>query len=361
MSSVKIAVAGGGTGGHLFPALAIIAEIEARGAAEIEYFGTSRGPEARIIPQRGYRFHRIWIKGYPRKLKPEILLLPLKMVVSVFQCLFHLTRFWPDCMLATGGYVCLPFMLAGKLLGMRMVIHEQNSLPGITTRIGANWAGTVFYSFRKSEAYFHNHRDAVLSGNPARTDLGAIPRDEAIAKLGLNPDRKTVLVFGGSQGAFTLNRAVNEVLKELSERFNLIWQTGRGNLPEKTPSGVLAKEFFDDMGTLYSAADLAFCRAGATTLTELAAVGLPAVLVPFPYAAEDHQRLNAEPWAEKGAAKLVLDRDFNGKAMLEKASELLNDPVKLSKMSDMARTFHQPDAAKMIADKIMQIASDRKL
>lgn len=356
---IKIAAAGGGTGGHLFPALAILEEVEDRTEARIEYFGTSRGTEARIVPGKGYKFHKIWIKGYPRRIKPELLILPIKFIVSVVQSLWHLLKFWPDCVLATGGYTCLPLMLAGRLFGLPIVIHEQNSLPGVTSKIGALWAKTVFYSFENSIKYFAKNKDARLSGNPVRKELIIENRHQAFSEFNLNPERKTILVFGGSQGAATLNNAVAESVQEISEKYNLIWQTGKGNLPDKVPSNVTALEFIDDMGKAYSAADMTFCRSGAMTLTEIAAVGLPAVLVPFPYAAEDHQRLNAEPLAEAGAAQLVLDKDFNGRILLEKADELLNDEIRLKDIAEKIRKFHKPDAGRIIADRIIEIAGER--
>ena len=354
---LKFAVAGGGTGGHLFPALSIAEELSASGAGEIVFFGTARGPEARIVPQRGYKFHKIWIKGYPRRFKPEILLLPVKMAVSVLQCMFYLTRQWPDCLIATGGYVCLPFMFAGKLLGLPAVIHEQNSLPGVTTRIGAKWAKAVFYSFEASSRYFDYHPEAVLSGNPVKTDFSEVTKEDASVKLGLDPGKKTLLVFGGSQGAASLNNAVSEVIDRLSLKYNLIWGTGKGNLPDKLPQNVIAREFFDDMKTVYTASDLAVCRAGAITLAELAAKGLPAILVPFPFAAEDHQRLNAEPMAESGAAELILDRDFNDEIIFERVESLMNDHDRLKQMSEKMKSFHRPDAVKIIAEKAFAIAN----
>jgi UDP-N-acetylglucosamine--N-acetylmuramyl-(pentapeptide) pyrophosphoryl-undecaprenol N-acetylglucosamine transferase len=355
-SDIRIAFAGGGTGGHLFPALAIAEELKTRGVRKIEFFGTSYGVENRLVPLNGYTLHRIWIKGYPRRLKPEAFLIPLKMTVSVIQCLTILTKFWPDCLVATGGYVCLPFMIAGKLLGLPLVVHEQNSLPGITTRIGAHWAKAVFYSFPVSAKYFPHHRDAFLSGNPVNKGLGEIPKARAISELGLCSEKKTVLVFGGSQGSATLNRAVSEIAGKLSEKFNLIWQTGKGNLPTNIPSGAIAREFFDNMSQVYSAADIAVCRSGAMTIAELSAVGLPAMFVPFPFAAEDHQRLNAEPLAEAGAAVLILDKDFNGKVMWDNLLKLLGLPSKLREMSENMRAFHHPQATTIIVDKIMKIA-----
>jgi len=352
-----IAMAGGGTGGHLFPALAIAEELKICGAGEIVFFGTARGPEARIVPQRGYRFHKIWIKGYPRKLKPEALLIPIKLITALFQCMYHLTKLWPDCIVATGGYVCLPMMLAGKLLGKPMVIHEQNSLPGVTTRIGARWAKAVFYSFAASGKYFSYHQEAVLSGNPVTVEFGSLTKEQALGKLGLDLSRKTLLVFGGSQGAASLNRAVKEKLKDLSARYNVIWGAGKGNVPGGIPAGVLAGEFFDDMQTIYTAADLAVCRSGAMTLAEIAARGLPAVLVPFPYAAEDHQRFNAEPMAEAGAVKLILDKDFNGEVLLKTVGELFTDTERLAEMSEKMRSFYRPGARKIIAERVMKIAN----
>ena len=357
MAKKRIAIAGGGTGGHLFPALAIVSELESREDVDIEYFGTAKGPEAKIVPEKGYKFHSIWIKGFPRRLKPEVFLLPVKLFVSILQCMRHLIRFWPQCLVATGGYVCLPFMIAGRLLGIPIILHEQNSLPGITTKIGASWAKAVFYSFEKSLQYFKNHKYAVLSGNPARTDLGIKPKDQALSELGLDPNKKTILVFGGSQGAATLNQAMLSVMSELFVRYNVIWGCGKGNTPSVVPPRAVVKEFFYDMGTVYCAADLAFTRAGAMTLAELAAVGLPAVLIPFPFAADDHQRLNAEPWAEKGAAEMVIDKDFNGKILLKKTESLLNNPDKLKEMAEAAKSFHKPDAAKIIVDKVIEISA----
>ena len=358
MDGINIAIAGGGTGGHLFPALAIANELKNHGAGEIEFFGTGRGVESRIVPKHGYKLHKIWIKGYPRRIKPEVFLLPVKVLVSIFQCLYFLAKSWPKCLVATGGYVCLPFMAAGKLLGMPIVVHEQNSLPGVTTRIGARWAKTIFYSFPDSAKYFSG-QNAVLSGNPVKKELGSIPKEEAVNRLGLDPHKKTVLIFGGSQGAATLNRAVSEVLAQLKDEFNVIWQTGKGNLPQGIPGEVVAGEFFDDMNMLYSAADLAVCRAGAMTLAELAAAGLPAILVPFPFAAEDHQRLNAQPMAEAEAGILILDKEFNSELMLEKARELLSDEDRLIRMGENMRSFHRSDSAQIIADEVLKIAQRR--
>lgn len=357
----RYSIAGGGTGGHLFPALAIADELREGGAGEISFFGTARGPEARIVPMRGYKLHKIWIKGYPRKLKPEVLLIPIKMLVSLLQCMFFIIKEWPDCIIATGGYVCLPFLLAGRLLGRPIIVHEQNSLPGVTTRIGARWAKAVFYSFAASEKFFSYHPYAVLSGNPVKMKSENLSKTEAIAKLGLNPAKKTLLVFGGSQGSITLNRAVAECAEELAEKYNFIWGTGKGRLPESIPAGVWAREFIDDMNTVYAASDLAICRSGAMTLAEIASKGLPAVLVPFPFAAEDHQRLNAEPMAEAGAAVLIPDREFSGKIMKETVDRLFSEEGRLVKMSAVMKSFYLPDAGKMIAAAAVRIAAKEEL
>ena len=266
-------------------------------------------------------------------------------------------RFKPDVLLATGGYVCLPFMLAGKILGKPLIIHEQNSLPGITTRIGARWADTLFYSFPHSAKHFTKHKDCRLSGNPVRSGLGELNKSEALNELRLDSGRKTILVFGGSQGAKSINNAVSEIIDDLTTKYNLIWQTGRGNRQEiNLPRNVITAEFFDNIGLLYSAADLAVCRSGAMTLAELAAVGLPAILIPFPYAAEDHQRINAEPIAEAGAAKLLLDKELNGAILLNTIQELFSDSEAVEKMSQKIKEFHHPDAAALISARIIEIA-----
>ena len=246
-------------------------------------------------------------------------------------------------------------MFAGKLLGKPIVIHEQNSLPGITTRIGSRWAKAIFYSFEQSKKYFSFHPNAILSGNPVTIDTGKITKAEATKALGLDPVKKTLLIFGGSQGSATLNDAIAETIEQLSEKYNIIWGTGKGNLPANIPRDTVVKEFIDDMQTAYSAADLAVTRAGAITLAELAAAGVPAILIPYPHAAEDHQRLNAEPLVEADAAEMYLDREFCGKVLMDTVNRLFNNPQQLAFMAENIKRFHNAEAGSMIADGIVKI------
>jgi UDP-N-acetylglucosamine--N-acetylmuramyl-(pentapeptide) pyrophosphoryl-undecaprenol N-acetylglucosamine transferase len=356
--------AGGGTGGHLYPAVAIAEELRSlRPDAEIVFAGTRGKIEERVVPERGYRFVPIWISGFRRKIGMETLLFPLKLVVATVQSLILIWKLRPAVVIGTGGYVCGPPVFAASLLGVPTLIQEQNSYPGVTTRLLARRASEVHVSFESTRRYLKRQDNLSVTGNPVRSAMGTVNRQEGAAFFRLRSDRTTLLVFGGSQGATSLNKAMQHILPELIVRdVQVIWQTGQSDYTEvmeflrtvgENVSGQThVHKFIDNMEYAFAACDLALCRSGASTIAELTLAGVPAVLVPYPFAAADHQTENARAMAEGGAAVMVKDNEL-GAQLLPRLLELLEDPARRQAMSEKARMLAKPDAARVLARAVL--------
>lgn len=349
--------AGGGTGGHLYPAIAVAEEVKRlRSDARIVFAGTKRKIEARVVPQRGYEFHAIWISGFHRRLTLENILFPLKVVVSLVQSFFLIRRLRPAVVVGTGGYVCGPVLFVASLLGIPTVIHESNSYPGVTTRMLASRAAVVLLGFAVTKRWLRPGVKTELAGTPTRKELGAVGRSEGAVFFGLSPERKTLLVFGGSLGAASINRATAAMAEDLAkEGIQIIWQTGpgmTGELPENAMVKILP--FVDRMDCAYAAADLVLCRAGATTIAEITALGKPAVLVPYPFAAAHHQEMNAATLAEVGAAVVISDKDLPAKGKFMVA-DILGDDGRRRAMGEASRRIGRRDAAENIAKRVLEI------
>ncbi len=367
MAAIRILFAGGGTGGHLFPALAIADEIKKRRRdAEIAFVGTKDRLEARVVPQRGYAFHAIWIRGLRRTWSLDNLLFPLKMLVACVQSFFLVKKLEPDVVVGTGGYVCGPPVFIASLLGIPTVIQEQNSLPGATTRLLAARATQVHLSFEATKEFLKRTDNVFVSGNPT-TLTEHIDREEGLKVFRLNPEKKTLLVFGGSLGASSINRAVADILSDLrGMNVQMIWQTGELDFEsmsrivqeihgDREEPFVRVYKFIDRMQYAYAVCDVAVCRAGATTLAELTSLGVPAILVPYPFAAADHQRRNAEMMLREGAAAMIHDADL-GVQLLGTLQELLSDDERRATMAARARALGKPEAAATVATAILALA-----
>lgn len=357
----KILFAAGGTGGHLFPALAIAEEIRKKNPSTIFLFaGTKDKIEARVVPQRGFDFAAIWISGFHRGLRIQNLLFPLKIVVSLMQSFFLINRFRPDVVVGTGGYVCGPVLFVASLRRIPTVLHESNSYPGITTRLLSSRVTKVFTAFEATNRWLKRTSNVELVGTPTRESLDNVSKETAIRFFGLDEKKKTVLVFGGSLGASSVNRALIEVIEELAGRgLQFIWQTGENDYSDikkridgKNVGWVGA--FIDRMDYGYGAADIVVSRSGATTIAELTRVGKPAVLVPYPYSAADHQTLNAKTIAQAGAAIIVPDGEVKA-ALGRTILELLKDSARMESMSKASKSLGKPDAGRIIAEKILNL------
>jgi UDP-N-acetylglucosamine--N-acetylmuramyl-(pentapeptide) pyrophosphoryl-undecaprenol N-acetylglucosamine transferase len=354
---MRVLFAGGGTGGHLFPAVALAQKLLAEEwRAEVLFVGTEHGIEARVLPELGLPLRCIEIEGFVgRGLVQKLALGPL-LVRSVRQSLAILDEYRPDLVIGVGGYASAPVLLAAKWRGYPYLIHEQNAAPGLTNRLLARWAERVCLSFVESDAAFHCGC-TVVTGNPVRTGMVETPDLTAEGPA-------TLLVFGGSRGARAINDAMLAALphlKALQGELKILHQTG-GDDFERIEAGYRAAgwegeivPFIRDMASAYARSALVVCRSGATTLAELTVCGRPALLIPFPYAAADHQTANARALAHKGAALLLPQRELTGELLARRIGELFADRPRLVQMGAAARRLGKPQAADLILKECRKI------
>ena len=364
----KYLFAGGGTGGHLFPALAIADEIKKlQPDADILFVGTKNKIEAQVVPQKGYKFRTIWISGFQRSLRIQNLLFPIKVIVAMLQSLNILKKFLPDIVIGTGGYVSGPVLYMASILGIKTVIHESNSYPGVVTRLLSKRMTKVFLTFEETKKWLKTMNNSEITGNPTRDLLENVNRNEALEFFGLEGNKKTLLVFGGSLGSASINNAIIKIIEKfIIKNIQVIWQTGTTDyeriekelmrLKVITSTGVLLAKFIDRMEYAYAAADVVISRAGATTIAELTRLGKAAILVPYPHAAADHQTLNSKILVNAGAAMMLTDNELNDK--LENAAMRLinNDDVRRI-MSEKSKNLGQPQASYNITQKIFDMVN----
>lgn len=345
--------AAGGTGGHLYPAVAVAEEIKRmKPESEILFVGTKDKIEGRVIPKLGYRFKSIWIRGFARKFSWSNLLFPVRLSVSLIQSIIISMKFKPKVAIGTGGYVAGPAIWGASVMGAKIILMESNSYPGITTRLLERYADEIHLSFESSKKYLRKRNIHKVTGNPVRENLGTVDKAEAKKFFGLDENKKTILVLGGSLGASSINKAIEKSLSTLLENnLQLIWQTGK-NYYERYKSfnfaAVKIFDFVDDMNKAYSACDLLVARAGATTIAELTVLGLPAILIPSPNVAENHQYHNAKALEDESAAVLIKDDEIEFR-LQETILNLINDSDKLNLLSSNAKKLAKPEAAKEIA------------
>jgi len=363
---MRVLIAGGGTGGHLFPALAIAEELQRRiPESEILFVGSDRGMESRIVPQEGFSFAPVSIRGWNRRLGWQALAFLWFLLKGLWSSLVILRRFRPQIVVGTGGYVSGPAVFWADLLGLPTLIQEQNSLPGATNRILSRLVDQVHISFAQSSKFFRKKDRLRLSGNPLRHRVGQVDRERAAGVFSLDPGLKTVLVMGGSQGAHSINMALAQDLERSDiADVQVIWQTGPRDLEQirrqfaaRQPSTVVM-DFVQDVGAAYGAADLIICRAGATTVAEVAACGLPAIFVPLPSATADHQRLNAQVLVEAGAAEMVLNGELQTGKLVSTVIDLLGDEDRLRQMAQKSKALGRPEAAQAVVRAIEELAGE---
>jgi len=371
---LRAIVTGGGTGGHIYPALAIAKGIREKLNGKVLYVGTSGGMEADIVPREGLRFETITAAGLKRSFSPKNLKVFWQAGRGISEARKILSKYMPDAVIGTGGYVCGPVVLAAAWKGIPTLIHEQNALPGITNRILSRFVRTVAVTFPDSIKYFRQKEKVKVTGLPVRPEILASAslqdKDAApFSRLGLDPDRFLILSFGGSRGALSINRAMLNVIKELRGRpgVQVLHITGRLDyesfLAELSRQGIeLVKNgnitvmpYLYNMQDALAAAGLVICRAGAATIAEITVMGLPSILIPYPYAAENHQEYNARALARRGAAELILDRELTGEVLMNKIRYLLETPGQLQKMGKAAKEFARPQALQDILNCIENI------
>ncbi len=366
MSTAKIIFAGGGTGGHLFPAIAIadrVSElITERRPVEILFVGTRRGLEYRMRDRLGYPLHTISMRGIIRGLTLMNLLVPFVIVAALVKSASLLGRFQPDIVVGTGGYVCWPVLKMAAWKNIPTLLQEQNSYPGVATRQLAGRAKKIYLGFEKAREYLKTPAEIVVTGNPVRASINSGNRQAALDNYGLSPERKTILVLGGSQGARAINNAVLRSLEKekLNQGVQLLWQTGSRDYKEveikaaKKVSNCALFPFAQQMEQVYAAADVVIARAGALSLAEITACGIPAILIPYPHAAGDHQRKNAGNYVARGMARMIDEADLEKIDLLSEAGKLLeSNEYSLMKAAIARETAGQRPAVDIIAEDII--------
>ncbi len=358
----KILIAAGGTGGHVYPAIAIADEIKKINInTEFMFAGTKGKIEARVVPQKGYAITYIWISGFHRGIRLENLLFPLKIAVSLVQSFLLIKKFGPDIVVGTGGYVCGPVLYIAAILGRPIAVHESNSLPGFTTRMLSGKASRVFTSFEESSRWLKRKDNIECLGTPTRDAITGISKEDGIRFFNFDTSKKTVFVFGGSLGASSVNRAIDNMILDLVEAdIQIIWQTGYNDelLANnwKTLKNCWTGAFIDDIGYAYAAADIVISRAGATTLAELTRLGKAAILIPYPYAASDHQTFNARTLVNAGAAVMIEDKDVQGRLKGVLIS-VMNDDGQRKSMEAVSIKLGKPNAGREIAGRLLDLAN----
>lgn len=371
---MNIIVSGGGTGGHIYPALTIMRTIEEKYPdANFLYVGTNKGLEADIIPKENIPFATVDIQGFKRSLSPANFVRAGLAAIGVAKAMNVVRKFKPDAVIGTGGYVCGPVLMAASMLGIPTLIQEQNVVPGITNKILAKFVTKIAAGTPEAAEHFPQGK-VICTGNPIRKEVMTAAKEDGARAFGFDPAKKTVLISGGSRGARSINNAMIDVLVEAAKQTEVqyLHVTGKldyediiGRLSEKgvnlaeTPN-IKVEPYLYNMPAAMAMADLVVYRAGATGLAELTARGIPAILIPYPYAAENHQEHNARALEAAGAAKVILNRELKSENLQSTLQELLADKEKLAAMAAASKALGKPQAAEDIANMVIEMTQGRQ-
>ncbi|CDD88569.1 uDP-N-acetylglucosamine--N-acetylmuramyl-(pentapeptide) pyrophosphoryl-undecaprenol N-acetylglucosamine transferase [Tannerella sp. CAG:51] len=365
---IKVLVSGGGTGGHIFPAISIANAIKNKCPnADILFVGAENRMEMEKVPAAGYPIIGLPVSGFDRK----HLLKNIKVLFRLFKSIRLADKtvksFSPDIAVGVGGYASGPTLWAAARRGIPTLIQEQNSYAGVTNKLLASKAKAICVAYENMERFFPKDR-IILTGNPVRQELqnDTISREEAIRFFNLDPSKKTILVIGGSLGARTINNSIAAGIEKIPQNIQLIWQSGKGYdtqaqkaLEEKKPENIKQMPFISRMDMAYKAADLVISRAGASSISELCLLGKPVILIPSPNVAEDHQTKNAQALSTKNAALMIRDCDAQN-LLIDTALKAVQDETSLKNMSDNISKMAQRDSATRIADIIFELVTKNK-
>jgi UDP-N-acetylglucosamine--N-acetylmuramyl-(pentapeptide) pyrophosphoryl-undecaprenol N-acetylglucosamine transferase len=362
---VRILIAGGGTGGHLYPGIALAREIKQREpTAEIVFVGTAAGVEATVVPREGFPLELIRVTGLKGKTQVQLVKGLVVLPLAALDAWRVISRHRPDVVIGVGGFASGPVLLLAAIRGYPTMLLEQNALPGITNRLLARWVRAAAVTFDEALATFPG--TGFVTGNPVRPEFFARDEQEADEHRAQPPSAARVLIFGGSQGAHAINVAMVEAATRLAAAgapcLAITHQTGQRDVElvrdayRRAGLEARVEAFLFEMDREMKRADIVVCRAGATTLSELAAAGRAAILVPLPTAADDHQRRNAEVIARAGGGEVIEERELTGERLADALVRLGGDPARREAMSTAIRSFARPDAAARIADRVWELA-----
>lgn len=369
LRSLKIILSGGGTGGHIFPAIAIANAIKAlRPDAEFLFVGAEGKMEMEKVPAAGYKIEGLWISGFQRKLTMSNLVFPFKVISSLIKARKILNTFKPDVVIGTGGFASGPMLQVAAKMGIPTLIQEQNSFPGITNKILSKQVNRICVAYSGMEKYFPKEK-ILLTGNPVRQDILSLEgkRDRGLEQFGLIRDKKTILVIGGSLGARTINESILSCLDTFEKNnIQLLWQTGKGfsetakqAVKKYEGNGIKAFDFIQKMDYAYAVADIVISRAGASSVSELCILKKPCILIPSPNVAEDHQTKNAMALVTYNAAILIKDTEAHEKLCSE-AVALINDAEQCHKLSENIARLAFQDSANVIAQEVIRLIAPSK-
>jgi UDP-N-acetylglucosamine--N-acetylmuramyl-(pentapeptide) pyrophosphoryl-undecaprenol N-acetylglucosamine transferase len=360
MKQYKFILSGGGTGGHIYPAIAIANELKSRFPnAEILFVGANNKMEMQKVPQAGYKIKGLWIAGLQRRLTFDNALFPIKLLSSLLKSRTIIAAFKPDVVIGTGGFASGPLLKVAGIAGIPTVIQEQNSYPGITNKLLSKKASKICVAYENLERFFPKGK-MILTGNPVRQDLIDIDskRTEAIQYFNLDSKKKTLLVLGGSLGARRVNQLIEKELENiLSQNVQVIWQCGKLYLEDYkkyNKENVQVVAFIERMDLVYAAADVIISRAGASSVSELCIVGKPVIFIPSPNVAEDHQTKNAQAIVDKKGALMLKELELDSQFGLV-FEALLKDQGKQNQLSENIKQLAMPEATKQIVDEIVKL------
>ncbi|RTY73689.1 undecaprenyldiphospho-muramoylpentapeptide beta-N-acetylglucosaminyltransferase [Flavobacterium sp. GSP27] len=366
MKQYKFILSGGGTGGHIYPAIAIANELKTRFPdADFLFVGAKDKMEMQKVPQAGYKIIGLWIAGLQRRFTFDNTLFPIKLISSLLKSRTIIKQFKPDVVIGTGGFASGPLLQIAALCGIPTLIQEQNSFPGITNKLLSKRANKICVAYENLQRFFPKEK-MILTGNPVRQDLIDIDskRAEAIRYFDLDPNKKTLLVLGGSLGARRVNQLIaKEILTFSAHNVQVIWQCGKLYFEEykycQENENIQIHSFIDRMDLVYAAADFVISRAGASSVSELCIVGKPVIFIPSPNVAEDHQTKNAQAVVDKNGAILLKENQLDTQFSVVFES-LVNDPEKQKELSENIKQLALPEATKQIVDEIIKLVQIRK-
>lgn len=366
----NIIIAGGGTGGHIYPAIAIANALKKEiPDVRILFVGTDKGLERELVPKAGFRLKKIRVKGFQRRLSLDTLRSLKEMFLGIWDSLKIIREVKPDLVIGTGGYVAGPVVFVAAMLHIPSIIHEQNVRPGVTNRILSKFVDKIAISYKDSKRFFPSEK-IIITGNPVRDQILRGNKDMALKKFKLSPDIPVVFSFGGSQGAAKLNDAISDIIVQIKDKkiFQLIHITGKRNyskfkklmeskgIPLDSLGHIKVRPYIYEMQDAYAASDLIISRAGAITISEITTCGKPAILIPLPTAAGNHQEYNARLLEKNGAAKILSNENLTGKNLMGIIKNIISDKQQLASMAKASSRLQNPYALKKIVAEITHLA-----
>ncbi len=371
---MKVILSGGGTGGHIYPAVSIAKEIKKHYQnADILFIGTEAGLESRIIPKEGFRLLKIKVRGFERKLSFNNLLAVTESFTSLFRVSKIIREFKPDIVIGTGGYVCGSVLLAAALMNIPTLIHEQNAFPGVTNKILSKLVDVVALNFTEAKAYFPHNGKVIVTGNPIRSSMLSVSKEDGVKAFGFDMELPVVFVVGGSRGARKLNESVLTLAKQCvsHKKCQMLHMTGETQYDEVlkrySSEGIdldtkylKVVPYLHNMPHALAASDILISRCGASTLSEITALGKPAILVPYPYATDNHQEYNGRALEKNGAAVVILERDLNGDLLYSEVADILKNKERIELMKSKSKELGRIDAADSILEAAERIIRKKR-